>query len=58
MSDFNIELTLEQQLEIQKLRLLLEHLPKEEIEKMAISLATQSFGYLNAFKSVFNKTIL
>jgi hypothetical protein len=58
MNDFNIELTLEQQLEIQKLRLLFKQSTKEEIENMAVSIAMQSLAYLNAYKSLFKKSIL
>jgi hypothetical protein len=58
MSDLNLELTLEQQLEIERLKRTLPCLSREDLEKETLSLAKLYLGYLNAFKSVCNKTLL
>jgi hypothetical protein len=58
MTDFNLELSLEQQLEIERLKRTLTKLSREDLEKEVISFAKLYFGYLNAFKSVCKKNIL
>jgi hypothetical protein len=47
MTDFNLELSLEQQLEIERLKRTLTKLSREDLEKEVISFAKLYFGYLN-----------
>lgn len=44
MGELKLEMTLEQQVEIQKLRLFLQEASKEDIAKTAVSLMIHKFG--------------
>jgi hypothetical protein len=58
MSDLKLELTLEQKLEIERLKRLFKQMSKEDLERQALGYAKLQFSYLNAYKSVFKKDIL
>lgn len=58
MSDLNLELTLEQQLEIEKFKRYIANLSRQDLEQETLGIAKLKFAYLNAYKSVCKKDIL
>lgn len=57
MAELKIELNLEQQVEVQKLRLFLQEASKEQIAETAVSLMIQKFGFQNAYTSVLKSVL-